>query len=111
MPLYNGGYIPLQADTANLNYLLNGSSPIYVLWDAKTDEFWYVWAQEENRRLFDENPSWTQQGSVTLQFRNRLTPEVIPAIVERILQEERQQRNIRDRLARATEGEQVFFRT
>jgi hypothetical protein len=106
----NRGYIPLKVDAANLNYLLNGSSPIYILWNAQTDEFWYAWAQEENRRLLEENPSWTQQGSVTLQFRKRLTREVMPAIVERILQEGRQQRDIRDRLARATEGEQVIIR-
>ncbi len=104
------GYVPLQVNTANLNYLLYGSSPIYILWDAERDEFWYVWAQEENRRLFSENPSWTGQSSITLQFRNRLTREVIPSIVERVLQEGRQQRGIRDRLARATEGETVVIR-
>src|ERR1700722_11222725 len=105
-----GGYIPLQVDTKNLNYLLYGTSPIYILWNAQKDEFWYVWAQEENRRLFRENPSWTKQSSITLQFRDRLTREVVPSIVERVLQEGRQQRDIRDRLARATEGEPVFIR-
>jgi hypothetical protein len=103
-------YIPLQVDTTNLNYLLNGSSPLYILWNAQTNEFWYLWAQEENRRLFRENPSWTQQASITLEFRKRFTREVVPSVIERILQEGRQQRVIRDRLARATEGEQVFLR-
>ena len=32
-------YIPLQVDTTNLNYLLNGSSPLYILWNAQTNEF------------------------------------------------------------------------
>ena len=99
-------YIPLQVDTAaNLNYLLNGSSPLYILWDAQTNQFWYLWAQEENSRLLRENPAWAQQTSITLEFRKHFTPEVVPWIIERILQEGRQQRVIRDRLARATEGE------
>jgi hypothetical protein len=104
------GYIPLVVATSNLNYLLNGSSPIYVLWDEQKDEFWYVWAQEENRRLLSENPSWKQQDSITLHFFERFTPETVPSIIQRVLQEGRQHRAIRDRLARATEGEQVFLR-
>jgi hypothetical protein len=62
-------YIPLRADTANLNYLLNGSSPLYILWDAQTNQFWYLWAQEENSRRFRENPAWPQQTSITLDVR------------------------------------------
>lgn len=104
------GYVPLQVDTTNLNYLLYGTSPIYILWDAQKDEFWYVWAQEENRRLLRENPSWTEQNSLTLQFRDRFTREVVPSIVDRVLREGRQLRGIRDRLARATEGEPVIIR-
>ena len=104
------GYIALRVATSNLNYLLNGSSPIYILWNAPKDEFWYVWAQEENRRLLSENPSWKQQDSITLQFFKRFTQAAVPSIVQRVLQEGRQHRAIRDRLARATEGEQVFLR-
>jgi hypothetical protein len=104
------GYVPLQVATANLNYLLSGPSPLYILWDAQKDEFWYLWAQEENRRLFGENPSWKDQSSITLQFRNRLAREVIPSIVECVLREGRLLRNINDRLARATEGEPVIIR-
>lgn len=104
------GYIPLQVATANLNYLLSGPSPLYFLWDAQKDEFWYVWAQAENRRLMQENPLWRQQDSITLQFSDRLRKDTVPSIVERILQEGRLHREIRDRLARATEGEQVFIR-
>lgn len=104
------GYVPLEVATSNLNYLLNGSSPIYVLWDAQKDEFWYVWAQEENRRLLCQNPSWRQQGRIRLRFCKRFTRETIPSVAQRILEEGRQHRAIRDRLARATEGEQVILR-
>jgi Domain of unknown function (DUF4365) len=104
------GYIPLEVATSNLNHLLNGSSPIYFFWDAQKDEFWYVWAQEENRRLLSQNPSWKQQDWITLQFYNRFAREAVPSLVQRVLQEGRQHRVIYDRLARATEGEQVILR-
>ena len=104
------GYIPLEVATSNLNYLLNGSCPIYVLWDAQKDEFWYVWAQEENRRLASEIGSWKHQAQITLEFHKRLTRKTLPSIVQRVLQEGRQHRAIRDSLAKATEGEQVVVR-
>ena len=46
---------------------------------------------------------------ITLQFRDRLTKDMVPSIVERILQEGRLHRAIRGPSARATEGEQVFI--
>ena len=104
------GYIPLQVDTANLNHLLNGASAIYLLWDSSVDEFWHVWAQDENRRLCGENPSWRDQDSITLQFRERMTAGSIEPIIQRIAKQGRFQREIQDRLAKATEGETVVFR-
>lgn len=104
------GYIPLQVSTANLNHLLNGTSAVYLLWDASANEFWYVWAQTENRRMSAENPSWRDQDSITLQFRERLTAGSIESIIRRILKQGRFQREIQDRLAKATEGETVVFR-
>jgi hypothetical protein len=104
------GYISHDVAVANLNYLLSGPSPLYLLWDAQKDEFWYVWAQDESRRLLQDNPSWRTQQDITLQFWTRFTKESVPTVVERILQEGRLHREIHDRLARATEGEQVVIR-
>jgi hypothetical protein len=104
------GYIPLQVSSSNLHHLLNGTSAIYFLWDAKADEFWYVWAQDENRRLSAENPVWQDQSSITLQFRERFTTVIIESIFRRIFAQGRVQREIQDRLAKATEGETVVFR-
>lgn len=57
------GSISFSIRTANLNYLLNGTAPIYILYDSGKDEFWYAWAQDEARRLAAENPAWRDQGS------------------------------------------------
>src|ERR1700693_1017515 len=60
-------------DTSNLNYLLNGQSPLYVLWVASDDEIRFAWAREEWRRLDVETPGWRNQGTVTVRFERVLT--------------------------------------
>ena len=37
------GSYSLSIDTANLNYLLNGPSPLYLLWFANTGEIRFAW--------------------------------------------------------------------
>ena len=104
------GYIPLDVSRGNLNHIFYGSSAVYLLWDASADEFWYLWAQTENGRLSVENPSWRDQDSITLRFQERLTAGSIESIVQRISKHGRLQREIQDRLAKATGGETVVFR-
>lgn len=101
--------ISLSVRTANLNYLLNGTSPIYVLFDATKNEFWYAWAHDENRRLTTENPSWREQREITLRFSQRLTTGRFDQIVDRVLREGRMQRTIHDTLARATANDHVVI--
>ena len=104
------GYFPLQVNSANLNHLLNGVSAIYILWDATRDEFWYVWAHDEHRRLAQENPTWQSQQTITLNFRKRFTAEAYEGIARYIVERGRLLRSIQDSLAKATEGETVVFR-
>lgn len=96
------GTISLSVNTANLNYLLNGTAPVYILYDTANSEFWYTWAQDESRRLEAETPTWRSQGSVTLNFAERLSKEALRTVYERVLNEGRLHRNIHDSLARAT---------
>jgi hypothetical protein len=58
LELTGNGSISFSVRTANLNYLLNGTAPVYILYDSGKDEFWYAWAQDESRRLEAENPAW-----------------------------------------------------
>jgi|GEM_PF-5628257 len=62
----------LSVETSNLNYLLNGECPFYVLFRPEDETLWYVSARGEEARLKAENPSWRQQKSVTLYLRNQL---------------------------------------
>src|SRR5580692_4785416 len=55
-------------DTSNLNYLLNGSSPLYVLWISKLDELRFAWAHDEWSQLDTSKPDWKEQGTFTIRF-------------------------------------------
>jgi len=99
------GSVSLPVRSANLNYLLNGPAPIYLLFDARNNEFWYVWAHDERRRLDAENPEWREQKTVTLRFNKRLRSDDLDAIVDRVLREGRMHRDIHDSLARSTTGD------
>jgi hypothetical protein len=103
------GSISLTVATANLNYLLNGVAPIYLLYDAQKDQFWYTWARDQSSRLEAENKDWRGQASVTLRFTTPLTKEVLSAIYERVLSEGRFHREIHDTLAKATGSEPVVI--
>ena len=101
------GTISLSVDTSNLNYLLNGQCPLYVLWLSPTNEFRYAWAREEWQRLDTENPGWMDQGTVTLRFRNILTSAALDQIRLRIIREARLERRIHESLARSFLSETV----
>jgi hypothetical protein len=103
------GSISLSVATSNLNYLLNGVAPIYLLHDAQADRFWYAWARDESVRLETENKEWRTQSHITLRFANLLTPEALSDIHERILTEGRFHRKIHDSLAKATGSEPVII--
>jgi hypothetical protein len=44
------GSFSYSADVSNLNYLLNGLSPLYVLYTADTKELRYAWVRDEVNR-------------------------------------------------------------
>lgn len=104
------GSISIQVRTSNLNYLLNGSnSPLYALFVAPRGELRYVWAHDERRRLDEDSPGWERQESVTIRFQERLTPEAIEGIYQRIRQEAQLKREINDILGNATAAEQIVI--
>jgi hypothetical protein len=62
------GSASLSIKASNLNYLLNGVAPIYILYDARGDQFWYTWARDEATRLENSTPNWRDQTWVTIRF-------------------------------------------
>jgi hypothetical protein len=107
-PLTDGS-ISHSVRTYNLNYLLNGIAPIYIVYDSQKDEFWYTWAQDESRRLFEENPAWRGQDWITLKFTQCFSATMLPSVCERVMREGRLHREIRDSLARATGSEAIVL--
>ena len=104
------GSISVSVRVANLNYLLNGTCPIYLLFDGERGEFWYVWAHEEEKRLEAASPDWKKQQEITLRFTQRLNTDAFDAIIDRILREGCMLRHIHDTLARATTSDHVIIR-
>jgi len=103
------GTVWLEIHSYNLNYLLNGPCPAYILYDAARDELWFTWAHDEQKRLQSASPNWTKQGNVSIRFSRQLTGAVLPEVRDRILAEGRLSRHIHDALARGTIGESVTF--
>jgi len=105
-PLVDGSFSH-SVRTANLNYLLNGIAPIYILYDLQKDEFWFTWAQDESRRLNEENPNWRKQEWIALNFAEPFTRASLSNIHARIMKEGRLHRQIHESLAKATGSEEV----
>ncbi|MBI1900558.1 MAG: DUF4365 domain-containing protein [Planctomycetia bacterium] len=103
------GSISLQVKASNLNYLLSGTSPIYVLYVVPRNDLRYVWAFDELTRLDRDNPTWRDQETVTLRLARPLDGDAIEEMHERICREARSNRHIREILGRATIGEQVLI--
>lgn len=101
------GSISVSVDVSNLNYLLNGLSPIYLLYVVKTGELRFAWARDEQERLNREGPGWERQKQVGIRFIEILTPQTVDQIYDRILSENCMHRAVHERLARATIGEPV----
>lgn len=101
------GSVPVQVRVSNLNYLLNGPSPIYVLYVEPRNELRFVWAWDEEKRFSESNPEWAKQESVTLRFQNILTAEALEQIHRRIREGAQFQRGMTDLLGKASTAEQI----
>ena len=62
------GSVSHSVSTSNLNYLLNNPISLYIVYIAPRNEFRFVWAKDELRRLGEVTPQWSEQGSITLRF-------------------------------------------
>ncbi len=82
--------------TSNLNYLLNGPCPLYIVWFGGRDELRYVWARDEAKRLHRDNPTWAEQETVVLRFSKLLDAAGWDDIHDRIVREGRFSRTQHD---------------
>ena len=101
------GSISKQIAVSNVNYLLNGNSPLYVLYEDTSGFFWFAWVHDERQRLDQENPGWMSQVSVIIRFNERLTHQTLRDIYNRILKAARFSRQIIDLLATGARTEHI----
>lgn len=98
------GAIPVRVETANLNYLLNGLYPLYVLFRPVEGELWVLEAREEWALLARTNPDWKTQETVTIYFTQRLTAQGLVGLRQRIADEGKTRRSVSERLDRLRHG-------
>ena len=104
------GSVSVQIRVSNLNYLLNGPCPIYVLYVFPRGELRFAWARDERKRLDETTPDWLQQEQITIRFRSMLTSETLEEIYQRICQEAQFQRRINNTLDVASSAEPIVVR-
>jgi Domain of unknown function (DUF4365) len=102
------GSVSSSADVSNLNYLLYGLSPLYVLYVADAKTLWYAWVRDEVHRIDQENPDWKRQKTVTLRFAHRLDETAIAIVHDRIRQDAKLDRQIHDALSMATVSDKTI---
>lgn len=97
----------LSVPVANLNYLLSGPTPLYVLFRPESSELFVVSARDELRRIEATNPAWREQRDVTLRLADRLDPKALAQIRERIIREARGNRELLDLAVSLAPGSRV----
>lgn len=109
-PSNRDGTISISINVSNLNYLLNGPSPLYLLYVVPDNEFRFAWASDERKRLDRTNSNWIDQKTVTLRFMNVLSKESFERIHQRIRREAQFRRQVIDMLDTAGSLENVSVR-
>lgn len=109
-PSNRDGTISISIKVSNLNYLLNGPSPLYLLYVAPDNEFRFAWARDERKRLDKINANWIDQKTITLRFVNVLAQDAFDEIHQRIRREAQFRRQVTDILDTAGSLENVAIR-
>ncbi|MBZ0116542.1 MAG: DUF4365 domain-containing protein [Sandaracinaceae bacterium] len=98
------GSFSVPIEVSNLNYLLNGPCPVYILYRPESDELFFAFALDEQRRHHAQDSSWMTAGTVTIRFATRLDAGSFGSFAERIIGEAQRHRQLRDAVAAATPG-------
>ena len=102
------GSVSYSANMRNINYLLNGLCPLYVVYIAETKELRYAWVRDEFNRIRNENVDWMRQETVTFRFTSRLDEAGRQDVYDRIRREAMLDREIHDHLSRADVTEKTI---
>lgn len=92
------GSVSIPVPTSNLNYLLNGICPIYLLYRPENVEVRFAFARDEWRRIEEVSANWRQQETIKVNFRDVLDEAGLSAIRRRIAEDARLQRRINEQV-------------
>lgn len=92
---------------SNLNYLLSGPTPHYVLYRPESEELFVVSARDELRRIESANSAWREQAEVTLRLVERLDASALVKIRERIVREAQASRGLLDMASSLAPGARI----
>jgi Domain of unknown function (DUF4365) len=95
------GSLSYKAEVPNLNYLLNGRSPLYIVYVHDTNALLYAWVRDEVKRIESTNGDWKAQGNVTLRLCTALDAAACVEIRERVLKEGILRRQVLDLVYKA----------
>lgn len=98
------GSLSFSADVSNVVYLLNGRSPLYIIYVLDTDSLLYAWVRDEVARIESENADWKKQGTVTIRFRSALDIRACEEIRDRVLREGVFRRQVSEFVSKAAGG-------
>jgi len=98
------GSFSVPVDVSNLNYLMNGPCPVYILYRPESDELLFAFALDQLRRLRDQTTSWLAAETVTVRFAAHLDEDGLDSFADRILREAQRHRQLRDAVAATTPG-------
>lgn len=101
------GSISVSVKVTSLRYLLNGLSPLYILFIAPRNELRYVWAREEQKRLLEANPEWEDQKEVTIRFASVLSEAAVEEIYEHVRKDAQLQASVAEILSEASSFQSV----
>lgn len=96
--------LSFKAEVPNLVYLLNGRSPLYVIYVLDTDTLLYLWVRDEIVRIEADNATWKDQGHVTVRFRTVLDASACEELRDRILREGVLRRQVSEFVSKAAGG-------
>lgn len=103
------GVVYFDIETKNLNYLLNGPFPLYLIYESATGTFRYTWAHDELKRLEQGGLDWKRQKTVRIRFVTELDAAAVESVAERIQRQGEFVRRTNDILAAETMAHPIRY--
>jgi len=102
------GTVSVSLETSNLNYLLNGVCPTYILYRPEQDEIRFAFARDEWTRISRTTPDWRNQRTIAIRFAHVLNASTADTLRDTIIATARFQRYLHETVARLAGGTSRF---